>query len=272
MADREDEKEEMNETSPEGAAEEPEAKAEEPEAQAAEPSAGPDGGRGPGQWRIGEPSRTTIAAKRAVEREQREAPQPPADTDVAQAAPRPGPVVHRRTFLLGGFWVAAGGLLAAIAGGLGLDFLWIKKISGFGAAVNVSATKIPAPGADPVLVPEGRFFLVNIAPGAAESPGGLLALYRKCPHLGCSVPWRPDFDFGGKKGWFRCPCHGSTYTKEGGILVAGPAPRPMDTMAITVKPTGDITVETGQVKQGGQDNPFRVVAYPGSGGQEPTGA
>jgi hypothetical protein len=45
----------------------------------------------------------------------------------------------------------------------------------------------------------------------------------------------------------------------------------MDTMAIAVNPTGDITVETGQITQGGQDNPFRVVAYPG-GGQEPTGA
>ena len=259
-------KEEMSEPSPEEGA------PEEPEAAAAEEPAGPDGGRGPGPWRIGEPSRTTVAAKRAAERAREEAPAPPADTDVAQAAPRPGPMVHRRTFLLGGFWVAAAGLLTAIGGGLGLDFLWIKKITGFGAAVNVNATKIPAPGADPVLIPEGRFFLVNIAPGAAESPGGLLALYRKCPHLGCAVPWRPDFDFGGKKGWFRCPCHGSTYTKEGGILVAGPAPRPMDTMAITVKPTGDITVETGQITQGGQDNPFRVVTYPGSGGQEPTGA
>jgi len=246
--------------------------AEEPEAQAMKASAGPDGGRGRGQWRIGEPSRATVAAKRAAEREVREAPPPSADTDVAQAAPRPGPVVHRRTFLLGGFWVAAAGLLAAIAGGLGLDFLWIKKISGFGAAVDVAAARIPAPGADPVRIVEGRLWLVNIAPGAAESPGGLLALYQKCPHLGCTVPWRPDFDFGGKKGWFRCPCHGSTYTKDGGILVAGPAPRPMDTMIITVKPTGDITVETGQITQGGQDNPFRVVAYPGSGGQEPTGA
>jgi hypothetical protein len=33
----------------------------------------------------------------------------------------------------------------------------------------------------------------------------------------------------------------------------------MDTMAITVKPTGDITVETGQISEGGEDNPLRVV-------------
>jgi cytochrome b6-f complex iron-sulfur subunit len=251
--------EETSEPSPEeGAAEEPEA------------AAGPDGGRGPGLWRIGEPSRTTVAAKRAAERERLEAPPPPADTDVAQAAPRPGPVVHRRALLVGGFWVAAAGLLAAIAGGLGLDFLWPKKIAGFGAAIDVSAATVPAAGADPVRVVEGRFWLVNIPAGTAESPGGLLALYQKCPHLGCTVPWRPDFDFGGVKGWFRCPCHGSTYTKEGGVLVAGPAPHSMDTMAITVKPTGDITVQTGTITKGGQDNPFRVVAYPGGSGQEST--
>ena len=266
MSDKEDEKEETGDSSPEEEA--PEG----PEAATPEAAGEPDGERDRGLMRVGAASRTTVAEKRAEERVLREAPPPAADTDVAQAAPGPRTVVHRRTFLLGGFWAAMAGLLTAIGGGLGLAFLWPKKIVGFGAAVDVSASRIPAPGADPVRIPDGRFWLVNIAPGAAESPGGLLALYQKCPHLGCTVPWRPDFDFGGQKGWFRCPCHGSTYTKEGGILVAGPAPRPMDTMAITVKPTGDITVETGQVTQGGQDNPFRVVQYPGGGGQEPTGA
>ena len=57
--------------------------------------------------------------------------------------------------------------------------------------------------------------------------GGLVALWQKCPHLGCTVPWRPDFDFLGSKGWFRCPCHGSTYTKFGKHM-AGPANRGLD--------------------------------------------
>lgn len=256
--------EEMNEPPRE------EGEAREPEAPAREAARGSDGGRGGGLLRVSESSRTTVAERRAAERALREAPPPPVDTDVAQAAPGPRPVVHRRTFLVAGFWTAAAGLLAAIAGGLGLDFLWPKKIVGFGAAVNVSAATVPQPGTDPVRVVEGRFWLVNIPAGTAESPGGLLALYQKCPHLGCTVPWRPDFVFGGAKGWFRCPCHGSTYTKEGGVLVAGPAPRSMDTMAITVSPNGDITVETGQIKAGGQDNPFRVISYPGSG-QAPAG-
>jgi len=251
--------EEMSESSPEEEA------PEEPQTATPEAAGGPDGERGGAVQRVAESSRTTVAAKRAEERALREAPPPAADTDVAQAAPGPRSLVHRRAFLRGGFWVAMAGLLTAIAGGLGLDFLWPKKIAGFGAAVNVTAATIPAAGADPVRVVEGRFWLVNIPAGTAESPGGLVALYQKCPHLGCTVPYRPDFTFAGVKGWFRCPCHGSTYTKEGGVLVAGPAPHSMDTMAITVKPNGDITVESGQIKTGGQDNPFRTVPYSGPG-------
>jgi len=190
---------------------------------------------------------------------------PVGGADAARAA-RPFPqgrsLVNRRTFVLSGFWGSMAALGAAIVGGWGIDFLWLKEITGFGAPVDVAASKIPAPGADPVHVVEGRFWLVNIPAGEADSPGGLLALYQKCPHLGCTVPWRADFDFGGKKGWFRCPCHGSTFTKEGGILVSGPSPRPLDTMTITFKPTGDITVQPGQIREGGQDNPLRTV-FPG---------
>lgn len=189
--------------------------------------------------------------------------------ETARAARPPRALVNRRTFVLSGFWGSMAALGGVIVGGWGIDFLWPKKLTGFGAPVDVTASKIPAPGADPVHVVEGRCWLVKIPAGEADSPGGLLALYQKCPHLGCTVPWRADFDFGGKKGWFRCPCHGSTFTKEGGILVSGPSPRPLDTMAITFKPTGDITVQTGQVTEGGQDNPLRAVSQTD---QAPAGA
>jgi cytochrome b6-f complex iron-sulfur subunit len=76
------------------------------------------------------------------------------------------------------------------------------------------------------------------------------------------VPWRPEFDFEGDKGWFRCPCHGSTYTKAG-VRVFGPAPRSMDTMAITVDGSGNITVNTGAITPGGTDNPTRAIQAPG---------
>ncbi|MGQ9571628.1 MAG: QcrA and Rieske domain-containing protein [Dehalococcoidia bacterium] len=182
----------------------------------------------------------------------------------SQPAPQQRPIVSRRVFVLGSFWVGIG-LAAAAAVGASLDFMRPRKIIGFGAPVDVPPSVIPSPGADPVKVPEGRFWLENLAPGAADSPGGLLAFYQKCPHLGCTVEYRPDFEFSGRKGWFRCPCHGSTFTKEGGILVWGPSSRDMDTMRIDVKPEGGIIVDSGDITEGGKDNPQRAVPYPGPG-------
>jgi cytochrome b6-f complex iron-sulfur subunit len=211
------------------------------------------------RWRIAEAAAQTVAQRRRTQAESE--PVEPVDTPVASQAPKPRPLFSRRALLAGGFW---SGLGLAMVGLLGspLSFLWPRKVTGFGGKVTVPAAKVPAPGSEPVHIPEGKFFLANLAPGQEESPGGLLALWHKCPHLGCSVPWRSDFEYGGSKGWYRCPCHGSTYTKGAGLLVFGPAPRPLDTMAIEVKDNGDVVVNTGAITKGGKDNPQRTAPYP----------
>jgi cytochrome b6-f complex iron-sulfur subunit len=77
------------------------------------------------------------------------------------------------------------------------------------------------------------------------------------------VPWKPTFVWpdpatgAPRQGWFRCPCHGSTYT-DAGIRVFGPAPRSLDTMALTVE-NGRVIVDTGNITSGGPDNPSRAV-------------
>ena len=192
------------------------------------------------------------------------------DTPVAKPVPKRS-ILTRRVFILGGFW---SGLALAVVGLLGpsLDFAWPRKLGGFGGPIGVTKDRIPQePGSEPVRIVEGRFWLVNlpagVTPNGEQTSGGLLAMWQKCPHLGCTVPWRADFEFQGRKGWFRCPCHGSTYTREGGVLVAGPAPRPLDVFPLEVKEDLSIVVQTGEAKavKGGPQNPGRAVPYqPGS--------
>lgn len=188
---------------------------------------------------------------------------------IPRARQAPARSVGRRSFLraslAAGLALAAG---ASIAGFLG--FFNRLKVTSFGGVVTVPASRIPLPGNEPVRISEGKFWLVNLdGPEGdvlqAGGSGGLLALYTKCPHLGCSVPWNPAFDgaqvgFPGLRGWFRCPCHASTYSRAG-IRVAGPAPRPMDTMALTVHADGSVSVDTGSITRGAEDNPLRAAPH-----------
>ena len=122
---------------------------------------------------------------------------------------------------------------------------------------------------DPRGRPLGQVWIATRDPARAgdRGPGGgagVVALWRKCPHLGCTVPWKidapPPRGFTGSD-WYQCPCHGSTYTRSG-IRVFGPAPRSMDTMAIEIDDAGNITVQTGAVMNGGPNNPERAVTPP----------
>ena len=61
----------------------------------------------------------------------------------------------------------------------------------------VAVEDMPAPGDDPQRVMDGHCWLVNLLPDegrvagdGAPTAGGLLALWWKCPHLGCTVPGR----------------------------------------------------------------------------------
>ena len=80
---------------------------------------------------------------------------------------------------------------------------------------------------------------------AADTGGGaaLLALYHKCVHLGCRVPWCQSSQ------WFECPCHGSKYNKWG-EWVGGPAPRGLDRFPASVDGAGNVIVDTGTVITG----------------------
>ncbi len=166
--------------------------------------------------------------------------------------------VARRQFLnrsiIGAFSLGLGGF-----GGGVLAFLWPPFITGFGAPIQVGKIS------DIVQTirdnggfwyrPDGRMWLTEYPAGAIERArsvysgpelagmeAGVVALYQKCPHLGCRVPECLTSQ------WFECPCHGSKYNRVGEKR-GGPAPRGMDRFAMSVS-NDVLTVNTGQVIQG----------------------
>jgi cytochrome b6-f complex iron-sulfur subunit len=167
-----------------------------------------------------------------------------------------------RTIVLG-FVLGLSGFGAAV-----LAFLWPQGASGFGSKIKVGQvsdllTDIRNNNGF-LYKPEGRMWLTEYPSGAVEkaiatySPGelsgmtagqtlgldgGILALYQKCPHLGCRVP---NCD---TSQWFECPCHGSQYNQVG-EKKGGPAPRGMDRFTMAVGPDGSLTVDTGAIIQG----------------------
>lgn len=163
--------------------------------------------------------------------------------------------VSRRMFL-NRAWTATFATFLGFFGMSTLSFLWPKLSGGFGTAITVGdAAEIlkqvgPDGGYKPLFNPEGRFWLtyydgtgdspVYAAVGATEFK--IQALYRKCVHLGCSVPHCS------KSMLFECPCHGSKYRLHGEYY-GGPAPRGLDRFPVSVA-AGKLVVDTGALEVG----------------------
>lgn len=140
-----------------------------------------------------------------------------------------------------------------------IGFLWPTGSSGFGSKIRMG--KVSDVLADIranngfLYKPEARAWItaypaaalpkaetVYSPPELAGMEAGLIALYQKCPHLGCRVPECASSQ------WFECPCHGSQYNQVG-EKKGGPAPRGMDRFGMEIS-GGDFVVDTGNVIQG----------------------
>jgi cytochrome b6-f complex iron-sulfur subunit len=141
-----------------------------------------------------------------------------------------------------------------------LAFLWPQLGSGFGS--KITAGKLDdiistvRDTREPFYVSVGRFYVVPYPKDAVSKaqsvyspallPGmeaGVVALYQKCPHLGCRVPFCTTAQ------WFECGCHGSQYNRVG-EKKGGPAPRGMDHFPVEVSSGGVVSVDTGTQVQG----------------------
>jgi cytochrome b6-f complex iron-sulfur subunit len=176
----------------------------------------------------------------------------------AAPTPKPKPVLSRRDFFRGGL-LASLGVFAAQFGGATLAFLWPNLKGGFGSVITLSDppdTILNQITSDrtPYYFGAGRFYLINYTGDGAKSggpydgitaevPGGtLMALYQKCAHLGCRVP------FCQASQWFECPCHGSKYNYAGEYEL-GPAPQGLSRFPVTVE-GGQVKVNTGVIITG----------------------
>ena len=159
---------------------------------------------------------------------------------VANPAPVQRPHISRRGLLVLGLPLAVIALIA-----IGIAFAWPAGPKGEPArwvdagafdALNVN---------QPVRNVQGRFWLVK------QDSAEVLALYvhdPNDPNGGCTVPWRPDFQFQGRKGWFRNPCHSQTYDLDG-HCVFGPCVRGLDRFEVQVS-DGQIRINTAHVLPG----------------------
>lgn len=151
--------------------------------------------------------------------------------------------VTRRSFLRTFMWGTLGVLLLQFVG-VFLRLFYPKKIAGFGSVIRAGSLD-DFPVGTVTRVREGRFYIARL------SENELIALYWKCPHLGCTVPYNE-----GQK-LFVCPCHGSVYEMTG-QNIAGPAPRPMDYMPVEIRGR-DVYVDTGDVRQRAHHEPSHVT-------------
>lgn len=153
-----------------------------------------------------------------------------------EIGPNEPKLLGRRSFVRN---AALGGVVlnVGLMTGMTIRLLWPNKTGDFGKVLRVPASLIPDVEGQPFVNAAGKFYLVH-------TPDGVMALYWRCPHLGCTVPpWDP----GAQE--FHCPCHGSIYNYEG-VRTGGPAPRPMDYMTASVDAdTGDILVDTGAINE-----------------------
>lgn len=164
--------------------------------------------------------------------------------------------VNRRQFFTRALGITFGAFLG-LNGISYLAFLWPRLSGGFGSDIDVGALAdlqaeiIQDDGSIlPKFVPEARAYVIPFAEsdmsrsqfdGMPVVAGGLSALFQRCVHLGCRVPWCETSQ------GFECPCHGSKYNYAG-EYEAGPAPRNLDRFEVFDQ-NGRMIVKTGTIFQ-----------------------
>jgi cytochrome b6-f complex iron-sulfur subunit len=143
-------------------------------------------------------------------------------------------LLQRRDFLKLGV-TALSSLAFLEAGVTGFMFLRSRALEGdFGGVIKAGEVDSFPPGSVTEFE-EDNFFLVR------DTDGGFLAVYRRCPHLGCTVNWKED------KERFYCPCHASSFDMYGNFD-SQPVQRALDTFPVKID-KAVVKVDTSQLQR-----------------------
>lgn len=88
--------------------------------------------------------------------------------------------------------------------------------------------------------PEGVTFLPDKKIFLVHYGENYKALSAVCTHLGCTPNWSKE------RRRFECPCHGSIFDEKG-VVIAGPAPRPLPWYQITLATSGRLFVDERRI-------------------------
>ena len=150
-------------------------------------------------------------------------------------------------------WKWGIGLVAVAGAWTTWDILQPSTSSGFGGEIKVGdAEDVPTTGVETVAAAQAY---------VTKDGDETIALWWRCPHLGCRVPWCES------AGEFECPCHGSHFNRLGEYR-SGPSPRGMDQFATEVI-EGVVVIDTGNITPGAPPGPESIdepVGPPCEGG------
>ncbi len=152
--------------------------------------------------------------------------------------------INRREFLGIAWGVSLFGLIGQAGVALVRFFTPRIEPGAFGAKVVAGQVDEFQPGTVNH-VQKGRFYISRL------EDGGILAIWHRCTHLGCTVPWREN------EGRFNCPCHSSIFNNTGEVI-SGPAPRPMDIFPVEINER-QVIVDTGRPIQRDKFEPSQAT-------------
>jgi menaquinol-cytochrome c reductase iron-sulfur subunit len=168
----------------------------------------------------------------------------------------PPPAGDRREFLKSAACCALGGLcvLAPAAAGIVVLIGPLRKPAADGSWVPLTKLEALPLGGGPKLFQVfvertdawtrharsavGSVFLERTAEKTVQ------AFNSSCPHLGCAVTWRKE------KSDYYCPCHDSSFARDGVVVGDSPSARGLDTLTVEIRGGGEVWVRFQDFKAG----------------------